>query len=136
MADFSVEIVTPEKLLLSEEVTEVVLPAHDGETGILAAHQDFVGVLGTGPLKFIQGGNDYWCVVSSGVYEIKEGKLSITAELGERAEDVNAEATRSRVGEIEKELDGLSLDDKLDLRKELAQQQARLEVHRRTELVN
>lgn len=138
MADtFNVEILTPKKKLLSEEVSEVVLPAYDGERGILANHEDFIGLLGTGPLKLLKDGNDYWCMVSSGVYEIKGGKLSIIAEVGEKAEEVNGiENMSAKKSELEEKLEKLSLDQGLGERKELAQIKARLEVHRRTELVN
>lgn len=138
MADtFNVEILTPKKKLLSEEVSEVVLPAHDGERGILAHHEDFIGLLGTGPMKLLKDGNDYWCMVSSGVYEVKGGKLSIIAEVGEKADEVRGiEEIRARKSDLEDKVEKLSLDEGLAERKELAQIKARLEVHRRTELVN
>jgi F0F1-type ATP synthase epsilon subunit len=135
---FDLELVTPTERLVSDQVSEVVLPAYDGEDGILAKHEDFVGLLGTGALKLVRGGNDYWYLVSAGVYQISNGKLTICAELAEEAKNVNIETVRVRLAEIDKAL----LDNKLSdterqaLTDERVQQKARLDVHRRTTLVN
>lgn len=137
---FDVQILTPSQKLFAGEATEVVLPAYDGEVGVLAGHADFVGVLGTGPLKIVTEGNDYWFMLSSGVYQIASGKLTILAELGEAP---RADVDMKSLGESVKELETKLADfksfspEEYPVRKaEYERMKARMEIHRRTELVN
>lgn len=136
--EFKLNIFTPGKELYRGTVSEVLLTAHDGETGILPAHEDFIGLLGTGVLKFVDGGNDYWFMISSGVYEVKAGEVTILAEAGETADSVDANAAKEDVKRLEpKFLEKSSFEDDFDaLRKDYERAKARIEVHRRTHLVN
>ncbi len=133
--DFSLEILTPARELLRTTVSEVVLPAFDGERGILAQHEDFIGILGTGAVKIVRDGDDYWFMVSEGVYEVRDGSVTLYAELAETAEEVDVEASSIRVRELEEIFTKV---EKFDLDKYPAQKlaydrsQARLEIHRRT----
>lgn len=133
---FQLEIVSPLRQVISTKVTEVVLPAHDGEVGILSNHENFVGLLGTGPLKYVSGNNDSWLLVSSGTYQILGGKLIVTAELVEESKDVEAENVRQQVTKLEQELSAMSTTDQLYAAKrlELQRAKARLEVNRRMKL--
>ncbi len=56
--EFEIEVLTRSKTLYKGKATEVVLPAYDGEVGVLADHANFIGLLGTGPLKVVTGGDD------------------------------------------------------------------------------
>ncbi len=135
---FNLELVTPADTLLNSEVTEVVLPAYDGECGVLANHENFVGLLGTGALKLVRDGNDYWYMVSKGIYQVQDGKLSILTELGETAQSIKPEEATKNLSELEKKLENDSLDssDKVNIEIEAERERARLEVHKRTSLVN
>ena len=133
---FSFEIVSPTKRVLSTKVSEVVLPARDGEVGILGGHENFVGLLGTGALKYVSESNDSWLLVSSGTYQILGGKLVVTAEIVEDAKELDVESSRKRVGELEKELTAMSATEPQHAAKqlELSREKARLEVNRRMRL--
>jgi len=138
--EFNVQILTPSSTLFSGKATEVVLPAFDGEVGILAGHGDFVGLLGTGSLKIVSGGNDDWFILSSGAYRVSSGELTIMAEKGEMP-DKNADlATLSaRMNELEKRLGdfkSFTPEEFPELKREYDEIRAKLEVHRRTQLVN
>ena len=135
---FHLEILTPGKRLVETEVSEVVLPAHDGEVGVLAGHEDFIGVLGTGTLKYVENGNDYWLMISSGIFEVQSGKLTILAELGETADSLDPKQSQEKADSLEAEL-GKGNWYTEELRAILRQydlEKARLEVHRRTNVVN
>ncbi len=138
--EFSVEILTPAVTLFSGKATEVVLPSFDGEVGILAGHGDFIGLLGTGALKIVTEGNDFWFLLSSGAYQVKGGKLSILAELGEKPEkSIDIETLTSRLKELEAELADpktFSADDFPRVKLEYDRTKARIDIHRRTEVVN
>ena len=136
--EFNLEILTPGKPLLKTTVSEVVLPAFDGEMGVLPGHEDFIGILGTGALKLVKDGDDYWFMVSSGVFEIKKGNLVLLAEFGEDGKNINDKLALIKVKELEPLISNKSLfsDDFAHIKSELDRAKARLEVHRRTELVN
>ena len=133
---FSLEIVSPLRQVLAAKVSEVVLPAHDGEVGILESHENFVGMLGTGALKYVAESNDSWLMVSSGTYQVIGGKLIITAEVVEEAKDLDAERAKQDLAKLEQELSKLSANDAgYNTKKlELQRAKARLEVNRRMKL--
>ena len=76
--DFKVEIVNPEKsFLLKEDVSEVVVPAYEGEMGILKDHISIISFLKPGIIKILSksGDNNYY--VEDGIVEFKDNNLSI-----------------------------------------------------------
>lgn len=135
---FHLEIVTPRRVLFRDEVSEVVLPAYDGEAGVMAQHEDFIGLLGTGVLKIVKDGDDYWFVVSSGVYEVRNGTLKVIAEMGQEAGEVDVAAAQSELKALEPKLDQINLfePESQRLKVEYDRAKARIQVHRRTELLN
>ena len=135
---FPVQILTPFKKLLTTEASEVVIPASDGECGILANHENFIGLLGTGALKVVNDGNDFWYVVSKGVFKIEGGELKILTNLGEDGTLLDVEAANKKIPLIEeklKELNPLS-NEYQDLQTELQQEKTRIDVHRRAQVLN
>ena len=120
-------------------MSEAVLPAFDGEIGVLADHGDYIGLLGTGSLKIVRDGNDYWFVISSGVYEVNAGKLTVITELGEEASEVDTEAASARLKDSEAALDAVkdaTSKEHQALKLKVDRDKARLEVHHRTESVH
>lgn len=137
MANFTLEILTPAKKVCREEVSEVLLPAYDGETGVLPQHGDFVGVLGTGVLKLVRDGDDYWYLVSSGIYQVKDGAITVFADIAESAAEIDpskAEAEAKEMAQLlgdPQKFDPAKADQQ---RMQLKLAESRLEVHRRTSL--
>lgn len=135
---FSFELITPVKTLVAEKVQEVTVPAYDGECGVLPGHENFVGLLGTGALKFVKNGDDFWYVVSSGIYQVRNGQLIILTELGEEAAQVKIEEARTRLAELDKLINSSDADpqavEAFLLERERCE--ARLEVYNRTHVVN
>ena len=82
MADLHFELVTPEKLVLSEQVHMVVVPGVEGEFGVMAGHSAFMTTLRDGELKVYKsaGGQPESISVSGGFAEVGEKGLTVLAE--------------------------------------------------------
>lgn len=85
------EIVTPDKVVLSEAVDYVGAPGFEGEFGILPNHIPFLAALRIGVLHYKAAGKTREVFVSGGFAEISDNKVSILAESAERAEDIDVE---------------------------------------------
>jgi F-type H+-transporting ATPase subunit epsilon len=83
------DIVTPEGLLLREEVEEVVAPGSEGFFGVRPGHTPFLTTLGAGEIAFRQGAAWSYLTCFWGFCEVLPDKVSILAEVGERAEDID-----------------------------------------------
>ena len=82
MADLHFELVTPEKLVRSEEVHMVVVPGTEGESGVMAGHAPFMTTLKDGELKVYKsaGAAPESISVSGGFAEVGEHGLVVLAE--------------------------------------------------------
>ena len=82
MADLHFELVTPEKLLISEDVHMVVVPGTEGEFGVLAGHAPFMSTLRDGELSVYRtaSAQPEKIVVSGGFAEVSERGLTVLAE--------------------------------------------------------
>lgn len=88
------EIVTPDRLVLSEDVDYVGAPGYDGEFGILPNHIPFLAALQIGPLHYNIGGQTRYVFISGGFAEISDNKVTVLAEAAERAEDIDIDRAR------------------------------------------
>ena len=76
--DFKIEIVNPEKsFLIKEDVSEVVVPAFEGEMGILKDHISIISFLKPGIIKILSKSGDESYYVEDGIVEFKNNNLSI-----------------------------------------------------------
>lgn len=83
-------IVTPVRQLLSESVVEAQLPGADGYLGILPGHAPLITELGIGELTYRTGsGQSGLLVVIRGFAEVLPDRVSVLAEMAERAEDID-----------------------------------------------
>ncbi|MCU0242007.1 MAG: F0F1 ATP synthase subunit epsilon [Vicinamibacteria bacterium] len=84
------EIVTPEGLLLRDEVESVTAPGSQGSFGVLPGHTPFLCTLGVGEIIYRKDGHDHALSCFWGFCEVLSDRVSILAEIGERAEDIDA----------------------------------------------
>ncbi len=94
-----VEIVTPERRLLSEEVDMVTLPGIDGQMGILRGHVPLLTILDIGEIVLHKQNDTRYIAVGGGIVEVRPDKVTILAETAEQAEEIDlqrAEAARER----------------------------------------
>ena len=102
--DFGLEIVTPERQLVSETVEAVRAPGIAGEFGVLPGHVRLITGLGTGMVRYRVVGDDSWTelAVSSGLVEVLPGRVIILAQTAETIRELDvarAEAALERAKE-------------------------------------
>ena len=109
---FNLEIVNPEKSFLSlENVTEVVVPAFEGEMGILKDHISIISFLKPGIIKVFTGSEEDKFYVEDGIVEFKDNNLSILTSHIFDLKNVNKHEVNISITETEKELSKDDLDD-------------------------
>lgn len=100
MAKLSVEIVTGERVVFSEDdVDMVVAPGSDGTLGILPRHAHLISTLDAGELRIKKGGGEQSIIVFGGFIEVTPEKVVVLADTAERAEEIDvsrAEAARQQ----------------------------------------
>ncbi len=94
---FQLEVVTPQRLIVSDEVTELMAPGSEGYFGVLPGHIPFITTLKIGELTYWKGKNERHLAVTWGYAEVRGDKVIVLAEMAERAEEVDMErAQRAR----------------------------------------
>lgn len=90
----SLEIVTPEKFILKDEVDFVVLPAFEGEMGILPGHAPLLAQLVAGELRIKKGSEVQLFAISGGFAEVHPHKVEIFSETAEMSKEIDQERAR------------------------------------------
>ena len=96
------EIVTPDRSLVREEVDEVELPGSEGYFGVLPGHTPLLSMLMVGELWYRIGQVKRYLAVAGGFVEVLPDRVTVLAQVGERAEDIDlarAEAAKRRAEE-------------------------------------
>lgn len=86
---FKVEIVTPEKLVFSEEVASLVVPAERGYLGVLAGHAPLLCTLQPGEIRMVRDGGESWFATAGGFMEIAGGKASLLTDSAEPVAEID-----------------------------------------------
>lgn len=93
---FQCTVITPEEKVMDETVSQVILPAHDGQMGILTSRAPVLVRLGAGPLRAdIQGGASRTYFVEGGIAQMKDDKLTILTDEATPADQIDLEAARA-----------------------------------------
>jgi F-type H+-transporting ATPase subunit epsilon len=99
---FQCVLVTPEQQLLDEQVSQAIVPAHDGQVGILTGRAPILVKLGTGTLRVdLAGGQRRFYFVDGGVAQMKDNKLTILSTDAAAADEIDAESARAEYAEAE-----------------------------------
>ena len=88
------ELVTPDRAIAREMVDEVQIPGSEGYLGILPGHIPLLTTLQVGELRFRQGDEKYYVLVAFGFAEILPDRVTILAQIAERAEDIDVSRAR------------------------------------------
>lgn len=83
------EIVTPDRKVLSLPVDYVGCPGIEGEFGVMANHVPFLSALGVGSLYYKVNGKYHYVFVAGGFAEVSNNKVTILAEVAERAAEID-----------------------------------------------
>jgi F-type H+-transporting ATPase subunit epsilon len=98
----ALEIVTPEGLLLRDEVDEVIAPGEEGYFGVRPGHTPMMATLGVGELTYRREGSWHRLTCFSGWCEVLPDRVNVLADMGERATDIDlgrAEQALTRAAE-------------------------------------
>jgi F-type H+-transporting ATPase subunit epsilon len=98
----TLEIVTPERALVSEQVDEVQLPGSEGYFGVLPGHTPLLATLQVGELWYRVGQEKHYLAVAFGFAEVLPDRVTVLAQIAERPEDIDvprAEAAKKRAEE-------------------------------------
>lgn len=105
------ELVTPERLLVSEEVDEVIAPGFEGEFGALPDHTPYLAILEIGILRYRKGTETQKIAVGGGFAEVGPDRVVVMADVAEKAEEIDVERARKAHERAEAALKDLSMDD-------------------------
>ena len=110
--EYSLEIVNPEKSFLSkDDVTEVVVPAFEGEIGILKDHISIISFLKPGIIKIFSKSGEESFYVNDGIIEFKNNNLSILTSLILKLKDIDKEKISEIQKSTEEELNKSEIND-------------------------
>ncbi|WP_044976705.1 ATP synthase F1 subunit epsilon [Ruminococcus sp. HUN007] len=120
MASFRLQIITPDRIFYDDEAERLIVRTTDGEMGVLARHENFVGALPSGPVRIMKDGKYRVAALSSGVLKVSAEKTTIIAEAVEWADEIDiewanrsAEEAREKIAKKESEKEMLYAELKL-----------------------
>jgi len=133
------EIVTPDKLLISQEVDFIIAPGAEGEFGVLPGHCQFLSSLRVGELRYWIGEEVHYFSIMWGFADVTPTRVTLLAEVAEKAEDIDIERAQAKVQEAEAKLEtggsreaieaALTSLEKARLRKKVAERAQKSRVH-------
>ena len=105
------EVVTPEKSVVSEGAQIVMAPGSLGEFGVLSGHTPFLTTLKTGAIKYKdEGGRERFVFVSGGFAEALPERVTVLAESAERRKDIDLQRAKSAAERAEQRLQSSDKD--------------------------
>jgi F-type H+-transporting ATPase subunit epsilon len=103
MPNLTVEIVTPERVVYSQEDVDVlIVPGIEGELGVLPLHAPLLTQIQPGVMRIVKGDEETTMAITGGFIEVRENRVTILADAAERGEEIDiarAEAARRRAEE-------------------------------------
>lgn len=107
-----VDLVTPYKKILSEEVDELTATGALGEFSVLPGHAPFLSSLKIGELSYKKGGQVFHLAVNWGYFEVEDDKVTVLVETAERADEIDLDRAKAALGRAESALKTLNPEDK------------------------
>jgi F-type H+-transporting ATPase subunit epsilon len=109
------EVVTPEKAVVSEDAQIVMAPGSLGEFGVLIGHTPFLTTLKTGAIKYTDAaGKEKFVFVSGGFVEALPDRVTVLAESAERRRDIDGARAKASLERAQKRLSGHTPDVDID----------------------
>lgn len=106
------ELVSPEKLLFSGEVDMVVLPAADGDMGILPGHSPVIATIRPGTICIFNGSTvEKRLFVAGGFVEVTQERCTVLAETATPVEDIDTGKTQSQIKDLGEDVNQAKDDD-------------------------
>lgn len=122
------EMVTPYKRVLSEEVDEVTAPGFVGELGILPGHTPLLTTLRVGELSYKKGNQQFRLAVNWGYLEVEGDNITVLVDTAEKADEIDLARAKAALGRAEDALKTLPHEDKKYAVMEAALQRALIRI--------
>jgi len=107
-----VELMTPYRKVISEEVDMITATGTLGEFGVLPGHAPFLTSLNIGELSYAKDGNTFYVALNWGYLEVENDEVTILVETAERADEIDLERAKVALGRAEEALKKLTREDK------------------------
>jgi len=111
MATFQLELVSPEKLLLSRQVEMVVIPAAEGEMGVLPGHAPMIVALRGGVIRVVEAGRDAERLfVAGGFAEVTPERVTVLADEATPVAELSKAEAERRIAEADAAYNAATMD--------------------------
>ena len=110
----TLEIITAERQVYSDEVDMVIAPGFDGQLGILPKHAPLMTMLKPGELTIRKGGEDTYVAVSGGFMEVLGNRVSVLADACERSDEIDEERALEAIQRAQDRLANRGTDMELE----------------------
>ena len=107
----AVEIVTPSRILVQEQVDELNIPGELGYLGILPGHTALLTNLGRGELMYRQGEQRRYLSIFGGYMEVRDDHVTVLADIAERAEEIDRPRAEAALDRAEQRLRDIHAHD-------------------------
>jgi F-type H+-transporting ATPase subunit epsilon len=107
----TLDIVTPERRVLSVTCDEVRAPGTLGGFGVRLNHEPFMTALEPGRLTYVEGGREHHYAVGGGFFQVADNKVIVLADTAEAAQDIDVERARKAFQEAQEHLLKLTEQD-------------------------
>jgi F-type H+-transporting ATPase subunit epsilon len=102
---FQLEVATPERLIVKEQVTEAQIPAREGYLGVLPGHAPLIAELKAGVLSYVVGGQTRTLAIHGGFVEVQPESVRVLADLAERAEEIDVTRAQTALNRAQKAIE-------------------------------
>jgi F-type H+-transporting ATPase subunit epsilon len=107
----TLEVATPTRLAVADEVDEVVAPGREGYFGVLPGHAPFLTTLGIGELTYRKGRDEFHLAMAGGFAEVRNDKVIVLADTAERPDEINRDRAERARTRAEQRLAGRSQEE-------------------------
>ncbi|HOC45629.1 MAG: F0F1 ATP synthase subunit epsilon [Syntrophorhabdaceae bacterium] len=106
----SLEIISPEKTIVKDEVDVVEATGAEGEFGIMPGHTQFLTALAIGEIRYKKGNETVYLASSGGFAEVVEDRVTLLVDTAERSHEIDIERAKRAMERAESALKTLSYD--------------------------
>src|SRR5512142_3406506 len=107
----TLDIVTPERRVLSVTCDEVRAPGAQGGFGVRLNHEPFMTALEPGRLTYVEGGREHHYALGGGFLQVADNRVIVLADTAEAAGDIDVERARRAQAEAQERLLGMTAQD-------------------------
>ncbi len=108
----TLDIVTPERRVLSVTCDEVRAPGVQGGFGIRRGHTSFMSALEPGRLSYVEGGREHHFAIGGGFLQVADDKVIVLADSAEAASDIDLDRAQRALADAREKLKKLTADDR------------------------